>query len=193
MEFILATSNKHKALEFAELFDPKKITIVPAQNSIEVDETGISYFENALLKAKAYYDQFKAPVLADDSGLAVINLPGELGIYSARFGGPGLSDKERALLLLQTLAEKNISDREAYFTCVLCFYLSPTEIFYFEGRMAGKIGHSYLGENGFGYDPIFIPIDSKEGRVVSELPDWKKDNSHRAFAVKQALKFFQEK
>lgn len=196
MEFILATSNNHKAQEFAELFDPNLIKINAATKKIDVDETGTSYFENAFLKAKAYYDQFKVPVLADDSGLNVEALPTELGIYSARFGGDGLTDRNRAELLLKKLESISAENRNAHFTCVLCFYLAPNEIFYFEGKMNGKIAYTYRGEGGFGYDPVFIPADypNNDGDLtVAEVGNWKNDHSHRALAVKAAIKFFREK
>ena len=196
MDLILATSNNHKAMEFAELFDPNLIKINAAPKKIEVDETGTSYFENALLKAKAYYDEFKIPVLADDSGLTVEALPDELGIYSARFGGEGLNDRDRAELLLKKLENINAENRNAFFTCVLCFYLAPNEVFYFEGKMNGKIAYNYRGVGGFGYDPVFIPFDypnNDEDLTVAEVGAWKNDNSHRALAVKAAIKFFREK
>lgn len=196
MEFILATSNNHKAEEFAELFDPNLIKINAAAKKIEVEETGTSYFENAYIKAKSYYDEFKQPILADDSGLTVEALPNELGIYSARFGGNGLSDRERAALLLKKLENAASENRNAFFTCVLCFYLAPNEIFYFEGKMSGKIAYNYRGEGGFGYDPVFIPIDylnNDEDLTVAEVGNWKNDHSHRALASKAAVKFFREK
>lgn len=188
MELILASSNAHKAEEFAELFDPKLITVKAAPEKIEVVEDGATYFENALLKARAYYDKFKVPVIADDSGLNVAALPNELGLHSARFGGPGLSDRDRAELLLKRM--DGISDRQAYFSCVLCVYFGEKEIFYFEGRMSGSIGYSYRGSTGFGYDPVFIPSDkAEEGLTVAELHEWKQKNSHRAVAVGFAQRF----
>lgn len=188
MELILASSNAHKAEEFAELFDPKLITVKAAPEKIEVVEDGATYFENALLKARAYYDKFKVPVIADDSGLNVAALPNELGLHSARFGGPGLSDRDRAELLLKRM--DGISDRQAYFSCVLCVYFGEKEIFYFEGRMNGSIGYSYRGSTGFGYDPVFIPSDkAEEGLTVAELHEWKQKNSHRAVAVGFAQRF----
>ena len=200
MELILATSNAHKAEEFTELFsnlsEKYHFEIKAAAKKLDVEETGTSFFENALIKAKAYYDQFKVPVLSDDSGLTVSSLPGELGLYSARFGGVGLTDQERAMLLLKKLEEKGEVDRSAFFTCVLCFYLNPNEVFYFEGRMNGRIAYHYQVETGFGYDPVFIPQDYKKGEgseTVAELPVWKNENSHRSSAVKSATYFFREK
>jgi XTP/dITP diphosphohydrolase len=188
IELILASGNAHKAEEFAELFDPKIITVKAAAKKLDVVEDGLSYFENARLKAEAYYKEFKIPVLADDSGLNVQALPEDLGIYSARFGGEGLSDRDRAQLLLSTMEGKK--DREAYFSCVLCVYLNEKEIFYFEGRMAGLIAFTYRGDSGFGYDPVFIPHDGEGEMTVSELPEWKNKNSHRAVASALAQKFF---
>ncbi|MBC7537200.1 MAG: non-canonical purine NTP pyrophosphatase [Bacteriovorax sp.] len=191
IELILASSNTHKAEEFSELFDSKIVIVRPATKKLDVVEDGLSYFENALLKAQAYYKEFKTPVLADDSGLNVQALSEELGIHSARFGGDGLTDKERALLLLKKMEGK--SDREAYFTCVLCVYLNEKEIFYFEGRMNGQVGYTYRGEGGFGYDPAFIPTDGGGELTVAELSEWKNKNSHRAMATGLAQKFFSQR
>lgn len=188
IELILASSNAHKAEEFSELFDPKLITVKPAPSKIDVVEDGATYFENALLKAKAYYDKFKVPVIADDSGLNVAALPDELGLHSARFGGDGLKDRDRAELLLKKL--DGVANREAYFSCVLCVYFNEKEIFYFEGRMSGVVGYTYRGSTGFGYDPVFIPTEKmEEGLTVAELHEWKQKNSHRSVAVGFAQKF----
>ncbi|CBW27971.1 conserved hypothetical protein [Halobacteriovorax marinus SJ] len=191
MKFILASGNAHKAQEFAELFDTSIIEVSAAAEKLEVEENGTTYNENAFLKAKAYYDKFQVPVLADDSGLNVQALPEELGIYSARFGGPGLDDKDRAMLLLDKM--KDIENRAAHFTCVLCFYLNPQEIFFFEGRLNGLIGENYIGDHGFGYDPVFHGLGEFESKTVAQVPEWKNENSHRANACKMAEKFFKER
>lgn len=188
IELILASGNAHKAEEFSELFDAKIISVKAASKKLEVVEDGLSYFENARLKAQAYYKEFKIPVLADDSGLNVLALPDELGIYSARFGGEGLADKDRAQLLLKKM--DGVTNREAFFTCVLCVFLNEKEIFYFEGRMSGHVGYAYRGTEGFGYDPVFIPLDGGGELTVSELGEWKNKNSHRAMATSLAQKFF---
>ncbi|AUN99842.1 non-canonical purine NTP pyrophosphatase, RdgB/HAM1 family [Bacteriovorax stolpii] len=192
MELLLASGNDHKAEEFSELFDPKILVVKAAPEKIDVAEDGSTYFENALLKAKAYYDKFKVPVIADDSGLNVQSLPNELGLHSARFGGPGLTDRDRAELLLKKM--DGVSEREAYFSCVLCVYFSEKEIFYFEGRLNGSIGYSYRGSTGFGYDPVFIPTDkAEEGLTVAELHEWKQKNSHRAVASALLSKFLAQR
>ena len=192
MELILASGNQHKALEFAELFDSKLIQVKAASEKIEVVEDGATYFENAFLKAQAYYQKYKVPVLSDDSGLNVEALPSELGLHSARFGGAGLSDKERAHLLLKKM--DGVDNRQASFSCILCVYFNDKEVFYFEGRMAGFIGHAYRGTDGFGYDPVFIPAEKAEdGLTVAELHEWKQKNSHRAMATQLAQKFLAER
>jgi XTP/dITP diphosphohydrolase len=191
LDLLLASGNQHKADEFAELFDPTVLAVKAAPTKVDVIEDGVTYIENALKKAQAYYEVFKVPVVSDDSGLNVDALPDELGIQTARFGGEGLSSSQRNQLLLKRL-EGN-ENRSAEFVCILCFYLSPEEIFFFEGRLKGSIGLEEFGEKGFGYDPIFIPSKLEQGRSLAEVPDWKQENSHRALACQSALKFFKER
>lgn len=188
LEVILASGNEHKAQEFAELFHGR-IQVRPAPRGLQPEETGTTYIENALIKAKAYYDEFKLPALADDSGLTIIGLPDILGVQSARFMPELPSYKEKCQQLLKLLEAGG--SREAYFTCVLCFYLNPTEVYFFEGRVHGEIGLEYRGDWGFGYDPIFVPLRSEnDGKTLAELPEWKNRHSHRAKASAQALSFF---
>ena len=146
--FILASGNSHKSEEFNELFDIEHIGAKAADAKMEVEENGKSFTENALLKAEAYYQRYKKPVFSDDSGLVVSALPGELGIHSARFGGEGLGDAGRTALLLERL--NDVKDRDAYFVCVLCFYLNPKEVFFFEGRCSGSISKDIRGEKALG-------------------------------------------
>jgi XTP/dITP diphosphohydrolase len=188
--FLLASGNAHKAQEFKELFHDV-LTINPAPKTLDVDETGKTFTENAFLKAKAYYDTYKVPALADDSGLVVEALPDILGVQSARFAPelPEYADKCKKLIDLL----KNKENKNAYFVCVLCFYLSPDEVYFFEGRVHGSIGNELRGEQGFGYDPIFIPLRKEEdGKSLAELPKWKNEFSHRAKASQAALQFFKE-
>jgi XTP/dITP diphosphohydrolase len=188
LEFILASGNAHKAQEFSELF-AGKIQILPAPKSLSPDETGSTYTENAFIKAKAYYDEFKRAALADDSGLTVEALPEILGVQSARFYPESSDYKDKCLEVIRLL--ESSENRSAYFTCVLCFYINPSEVYFFEGRVHGVIGRELKGEHGFGYDPIFIPTRSeKDEKSLAELPDWKNENSHRAKATKAALAFF---
>ncbi len=186
-EFFLASGNSHKAEEFNLFFKNSSIRIISPSEKIDVIEDGKSYMENALLKAKAYYEKLKRPVMSDDSGLGLEAFPDIMGIHSARFGGDGLTDHQRCLKLLETLGD--IENRNASFFCVLCFYLSPDEIYFFEGKVDGFIGKRAQGEQGFGYDPIFHPKKFEE-KTLAEIPDWKRENSHRAMACGLAKKFF---
>ncbi len=187
-QFILASGNAHKAEEFSELFDSEIISVSAAEQKLEVIEDGKSFQANALLKAKAYFDKFKKPVVADDSGLVVSALPGELGIHSARFGGEGLSDRQRYELLLEKMQEEE--DRSAYFVCQLCFFYGAEKFFFFEGRLQGSIGHRAVGDHGFGYDPVFIPQKLSGQESFAENPEFKAKYSHRAVACQQAQSFF---
>ena len=204
MEILVATANAHKFEEFNGLLGQENSTfsICKAKQALDVEESGGSYTENAYLKAKAYYEKFKTPTMSDDSGLDVLSLPDELGIYSARFGGEGLSDRDRVNLLLKKLQGKETDERQAAFTCVLCFYLGPKEVFFFEGKLTGYIADKITGTDGFGYDPVFIPFDHGEvlekGKLeglftLAEKPNWKRENSHRAKACCHALEFFKER
>lgn len=193
MKFILASTNEHKAEEFNELFDKNVIEVNAASDKFEVEENGKTFAENAFIKAKAYYDKYKVPVMSDDSGLCVKALPNDLGIYTARFGGPGLSAKERALLLIDRMKDVTGEERSAYFVCVLCFYINPDEVFFFEGRVDGHVGHEYKGEFGFGYDPVFHPAGEHEHSTLAMVPEWKSLNSHRSVACRLAQKFFKER
>lgn len=194
MKLILASANKHKAIELTTLLQKTGISVVPAADKIEVVEDGATFIENALKKAEAYFTHFKKPTIADDSGLIVDALPGELGVQTARFGGDGLSDRERCELLLERLEDKkDISQRSAYFVCQLCLYLSSDEIFFFEGRVQGHIADKISGSDGFGYDPIFIPKDGDGLSTFAELAAWKEQYSHRATACFEISKFFKER
>ena len=187
--FLLASGNSHKAQEFKELFE-KKIVVNAAPQTLEVDETGKTFTENALLKAKAYFDAYKVPTLADDSGLVLEAFPDLLSVQSARFAPdlPKYTDKCARILELYRGQE----NRNAYFICVLCFYVSHEEYYFFEGRVHGTIGEEIKGAHGFGYDPIFIPERKEnDGLSLAELPEWKNEFSHRAKASKSALSFFQ--
>jgi XTP/dITP diphosphohydrolase len=189
--FLLGTGNAHKAEEFKELFF-QTLTINAAPRTLDVDETANTFIENALIKAKAYYETYKVPSLADDSGLVVEALPDILGVQSARFAPelPAYPDKCQKLIEILNSTHK---ERKAYFVCVLCFYLSPDEIYFFEGIVPGIIGNELKGEKGFGYDPIFIPERKEnDGKSLAELSEWKNEFSHRAKAAQAAIEFFKE-
>jgi len=187
---ILASGNAHKAEEFKQLFQGH-LEISPATRTLEVDESGKTFTENAFLKAKAYFDIFKTPALAYDSGLVVEGLPQILGVQSARFAPELKTYPEKCQEILRLLEPH--SNRDAYFVCVLCFYFSPGEVYFFEGRVHGVIGTTLKGGHGFGYDPVFVPERKEnDGKSLAELPEWKNEFSHRARATQSAVQFFKE-
>lgn len=189
MKFILASTNSHKAEELNELFSSGNLMVESAPLKMEVVEDGQTFHENALIKAKAYFDKLKVPTLSDDSGLVLPAKPEILGIHSARYAPEANDYKEKNQILLEEIKELEGEKREAYFVCVLCFYLSDEEYYFFEGRVHGKIGDMPRGDKGFGYDPIFYP-DGQDGKSLAEVSEWKMQNSHRARASVEAVNFF---
>lgn len=183
-ELILATSNLGKLAEFQSMLAPIHCI---AQNTLGIDnveETGLSFIENALLKARHASRLSHLPALADDSGLVVPALQGAPGIYSARFAGLGATDEENIQRLLDKLT--HVEAREAYFYCALVLVREPndpTPIFA-TGKLLGQISLKPAGDQGFGYDPVFY-LPQYEC-TVAELPTTIKNTiSHRAIALKQ--------
>ena len=191
MEYILASTNEHKAVELNELLAKAGMKIKAAEDKFEVIEDGETFQENALTKAKAYYDKYGKATVADDSGLVVPSMPEILGIYSARFAPECPDYKDKNLKLIELLKDSSEEERKAYFVCYLCFYNGPEEVFFFEGRVHGVIGTQIKGDDGFGYDPIFLP-DGQMGKSLAEVSTWKMTNSHRAKACAEAAIFFKQ-
>jgi XTP/dITP diphosphohydrolase len=183
MKLIIASNNKGKIREYKQLLEPFGYDVVSQSEAginIEVEETGTTFAENSALKAQAIYDLTKSAVLADDSGLVVDALGGEPGVYSARYGGCD-NDADRVALILDKMKNIGQEDRTAHFVCTICFIKENGEHIAVEGRVYGKIGYEPLGENGFGYDPIFM----YEGKSFAQLSAEDKNRvSHRANALK---------
>ena len=158
---------------------------------IEVDETGVTFAENARLKAAAFCAASGLPSIADDSGLAVAALGGRPGVYSARYGGPGLTDAERTALLLSELAGVPPKERSASFvSCICCVFPSGREIAA-EGRCSGEIALSPSGQNGFGYDPVFFVREV--GCTFAEMDASIKNRiSHRGAALSAFIQKLRE-
>jgi non-canonical purine NTP pyrophosphatase (RdgB/HAM1 family) len=185
MNIAIASTNKHKIEEIRhKLSDLKSIEFMPADSIAEIgpiDETGSTFEENALIKAREVSRITKIPSLADDSGLAVDALGGEPGIYSARYGNLS-SDSQRNELLLSKL--ENIPDgkRTARFICSIALVFPDGKEFTVRGECEGIIAHSPSGSLGFGYDPVFYIPD--RGKTFAELSlDEKNKISHRARAL----------
>ena len=187
---VLATGNAGKVRELASLLQDFGLDIV-AQTELGVEsaeETGLTFIENAILKARHAAAITGLPAIADDSGLAVDALGGVPGIYSARYAGEDASDRENLEKLLAALKDVPDSKRQAQFHCVLVYLRhaeDPTPLV-FHGVWPGVITHAPAGEGGFGYDPIFyVP---SEGKTAAELTREEKSAiSHRGQALKQLL------
>ena len=187
MELVLATHNAHKVKEVAAILEP----IVPGLSLLGYDgpepiEDGSSFLENSLIKARAAFAHTGKASIADDSGIAVEILGGSPGIFSARWSGSKDDVKNRQLLLSQ-LADIPEGNRQASFICTISMVSDAGEQS-FTGVCPGRIAFSESGENGFGYDPIFIP----EGFEVTtgELePMVKNSISHRSMALSQLASF----
>ena len=184
MKFILATHNPGKLREMAAILSQYGVEVVsPADVGITVDveETGTTFAENAMLKAKAICAAADLPAIADDSGLCVDALNGGPGVYSARYGGEGLDDKGRYTLLLQNM--RGQTTRAAHFACAIACAFPNGDELTAEGRCDGTIAFAPMGEGGFGYDPVFfVPEKAKTfGQLTAEE---KSAISHRGKALK---------
>jgi XTP/dITP diphosphohydrolase len=178
-KIIIASGNKHKIQEIKSIFKGVEIiTMTEAGFVGDIEENGKSFKENAYIKAKAVCDKLHVPVLADDSGLCVDVLGGAPGIYSARFSGGG--DKENRKHLLERMDE--LSDRSAHFECAVCLVMPDGQTYFGEGRTEGKILFEEIGDNGFGYDPLFYSNDL--GKSFGKATDKEKNSvSHRYRAL----------
>ncbi|MBR3605559.1 MAG: RdgB/HAM1 family non-canonical purine NTP pyrophosphatase [Candidatus Gastranaerophilales bacterium] len=216
MKIYLATSNQNKKREIQEIFSQHEIR-TPADDGIEFDpeETGTTFYENSLIKAKALYEIVKCPVIADDSGICVDALNGAPGIYSSRYAGPEfmkgkpdgskISQEEQNLHLINQLNEaikqKNLpkmpylnGERSCHYTCAMVLYLGPDRLFVaqetFEGTIIDSI-EKQAGNGGFGYDPIvFLP---QQNKTIAQLTaDEKHAISHRGKAVRALQKIIEK-
>ena len=184
-EILLATQNKGKVKEIQEMIKGLPYTVMIPDSEFDIEETGTTFAENARLKAKAFCQRFGNNLtLADDSGLVVDALDGRPGVYSKRYGN---TDAHRNMKLLNELNFVPAEKRTARFVCVIALY-GPGVDAVFEGKVEGKIADSIRGNQGFGYDPIFIPngYDNTFGELGSEV---KNTLSHRANALKLVLDF----
>lgn len=195
-KLVLATSNKGKIAEFTTLLAPLNITVIPQTefNVPDADETGLSFIENALLKARHAAQLTGLPALADDSGLAVDALNGAPGIYSARYAGENAGAEKNIAKLLDAL--KNVPDdkRTAAFHCVLALVLTADDPIpvVCDGYWRGRILTSPRGNHGFGYDPVFYVED--EQQTAAELgAEIKNRISHRSKALHLLIKHLREK
>jgi XTP/dITP diphosphohydrolase len=187
-ELVIATRNAHKTREIQQILGPQfTVRDLRTHSAIsEIPETGISFEENASLKAAAVSQRLTDLVIADDSGLEVDALGGAPGVYSARYAGIKASEKEKIDKLLRELASVGaINDaRRARFRCVLALACKGNLLASVEGVVEGRIADKARGSGGFGYDPIFIPEGFQQ--TFGELPaEVKSTISHRARAIRR--------
>jgi len=207
MKIYLATGNKNKKREMEQLLPDHQI-LIPSDEGIDFDpdETGTTFYENSLIKARTLYDLVHCPVIADDSGICVDALGGKPGIYSSRYAGPEfmqgkpdgskISQEQQNVFLIEQLnqaikngnlpkAEYLHGERSCHYTCAMVMYLGPDRLFVaqetMEGTLINKI-EDQAGDGGFGYDPIvFLPEYNK---TVAEITAEEKNKiSHRGKAV----------
>ena len=184
-KFIIATNNAKKLVELDRILNPLGINAVTARDAGvdlgDVEETGTTFEENALIKAMSAFEKSGLPAIADDSGLMVDALDGRPGVYTARYGGEGLSDKERYMHLLDEMKDIPKDERTARFVSAICCVLSKDEVITVRGECVGEIAFEPSGEGGFGYDPIFL----YEGKYFALLTPEEKDSiSHRGKALR---------
>lgn len=184
MAFVLASNNAGKLREFEQLFSKLGLEVLPqAQFGVEdADETGLSFIENALIKARHASEKTNKPAMADDSGIVVPALDGAPGIYSARYSGKG--DKANNEKLLQALDGVEGAARNAFYVAVIALVKHPNDPMPIiaDGRWHGRIAETPAGDGGFGYDPLFIP-DGFDITAAQMTRDEKQSLSHRALAL----------
>jgi len=192
---LIATKNSHKAVEIrAILGGDWEVTDLNAHPEIPApDETGITFAENAAIKALAASKLFAGFVLSDDSGLEVDALGGAPGVYSARYAGPAATDADNRARLLRELGADGVRGkaRSARFRCAICVVRDGAVLGTFDGEVEGVIINHERGEGGFGYDPLFVPAGYCE--TFAQLPaEVKNRESHRARALAQAREFLRD-
>ena len=193
---LIATTNENKLIEFGKILsDFKNINILSLKDFEKIEEPiedGSSFEENSIIKAKYYSTKFKVDVIADDSGLSIKALNNFPSIYSARFAKENGSFENAMNNLKNRLVEKNTNNYSAFFSCVITYYdFNSDKPITFEGIIEGNLRFPPKGENGFGYDPIFIPngYNMSFGEMLREE---KNKISHRAMATQKFLEWLKD-
>jgi XTP/dITP diphosphohydrolase len=194
MKLLLATTNQGKIKEIKALLSNLDVEVVsPKELGIlldDVEETGETFAENAKIKATAAMRKSNLPAMADDSGLVVDALNGEPGVYSARYAGKDAPDEKNVEKLLQKMQNFEEKERGAHFVCVVFLVFPDGREFFAKGECHGKIALEPKGENGFGYDPVFVAENAKTFAELS--PEEKAKISHRGKALGDIVKYIAE-
>ncbi len=189
-QIVLATANRGKLEELQQMLAPLALDIV-SQATLgvtPVEETGLTFVENALLKARHACLRSGLPAIGDDSGIEVDALKGAPGLYSARYAGPDASDEENNRLVLKQLEGRSAGERRARFQCLLVFLRHPEDPtpLICQGTWEGRILEAPRGQDGFGYDPLFL-IPERNQTAAELPPEMKNHLSHRGQALRQLL------
>ncbi len=185
MKLVLASKNAHKLAELRAILSQQGVEVVLESDvgaDVDVEETGATFEENALLKARAVMEATGLPAIADDSGLCVDALNGAPGVYSARYGGPGLNDVGRYRLLLENM--RGMMDRRCKFVSCICCCFPGGDTLAARGECHGTLAYAPKGEDGFGYDPVFF-VPSLKKTFAQLTPGEKNAISHRGVALEQ--------
>ena len=189
MKVVLASKNQHKLVEMRDILSAQGVEVVLESDvgvDVDVEETGTTFEENSLLKARAVMEASGLPAIADDSGLSVDALGGAPGVYSARYGGEGLDDAGRYRLLLEDMRGQLC--RKCKFVSGITLCMPNGDVISARGECPGTLAYAPQGENGFGYDPIFF-VPEKKKTFAQLSAEEKNAISHRG----NALKLFQRK
>jgi XTP/dITP diphosphohydrolase len=191
-EIVIATKNEDKVIEIKKMLEPigyKVLTLYDFLELPEIIEDGETFRENAYKKAVTLSKYLNKDVIADDSGLEVFALNNEPGVYSARYAGENVSYDDNNRLLLKNM--KNKTNRKARFVTTICLYRLNKEPIYFEDYLVGEIATGYKGENGFGYDPIFI-VEKSNKHLAEFSLEAKNLISHRGKCVQKLINYLKE-
>ena len=194
-KLVLATNNQNKLREVREILMPLGIEVLSQQDagvSVDPEENGTTFAANAEIKARAVYEEVKLPVIADDSGLCVDALDGAPGVYSARFAGEDGNDEKNNEKLLNLLSDLPYKERRAKFVSVITMVFPDGESITARGECPGHIIDAPVGENGFGYDPLFVP-DGFQRTFAQLSPEEKNEISHRANALVELERLLKER
>ncbi|MBQ9632344.1 MAG: XTP/dITP diphosphatase [Lachnospiraceae bacterium] len=186
IKLVVATGNADKLREFREILDPERFELVSKKEagiSVEIDENGETFEDNARIKARAVAAHTDAAVLADDSGLEIDAFGGEPGVHSARYLGEDTSYDVKNQKILERLSGVPREQRTARFVCVMAAVLPDGRSFTTRGTVEGYIGEVPMGENGFGYDPIFY-VEKYGVSTAAISPEQKNEISHRGQALR---------
>jgi XTP/dITP diphosphohydrolase len=187
-QLLIASNNRGKIKEFIDLIAPYNIEILSAAdfNIEEPEETGLTFLENAILKAEYYGKLTNLPALSDDSGISIKALDNYPGIYSARIAGPNKDYNLAFADIEKKLGVKGLTSSQAHFTCSIALRYPNGEMHNFEGIVEGTVSFPHKGTKGFGYDPIFTP-NGYEQTFAEMKTEEKYKLSHRSLALKKLL------